>query len=201
LQSYLRFTQKTEEQFRAEMMAQAERSVRRSEVLNAIALAEGIDLSDDEIREAMTAGLEDTNENRRLVRESLRRPAVKERFAASLRRERAVRMLLETVGGVDFAALEAEAAAAEAQVDDTDVIGDPVEEAVAEAQVEEVAQAVAETLEAEDAVIDAEAKVVEAEAEVAEIVAADESASEGEAVTAPAATDGQPRQPSGDTPA
>jgi len=134
----------------------------------------------------------------------MRRPAVKERFAASLRRERAVRMLLETVGGVDFAALEAEAAAAAAQADDTDVIGDPVEEAVAdvqvEAQIEEVTEAVARTLEAEEAVIDAEAKVVEAEAEVAAITG-DESASEGEAVSAPAATDGQPRQPAGDTPA
>src|SRR5688572_15678085 len=63
LQSYLRFTQKTEEQFRAEMMAQAERSVRRSEVLNAIALAEGIEIADDEIREQLEAGLEDTNQN------------------------------------------------------------------------------------------------------------------------------------------
>ena len=101
------------------MMAQAERSVRRSEVLNAIALAEGIEVSDDEIREQLTAGLEDTNENRRLIRDSMRRPEVKERFAASLRRERAIRMLLETVGGVDFAALEAEAAAAASRVRST----------------------------------------------------------------------------------
>jgi trigger factor len=203
LQSYLRFTQKTEDQFRAEMMAQAERSVRRSEVLNAIALAEGIDLTDEEIHEAMTAGLEDTNENRRLIRESMRRPAVKERFAASLRRERAVRLLLETVGGVDFAALEAEAAAKAAAADA--VLADPVEEAVTDVEVEaeigEVAAAVAETLEAEEAVADAEAKVEAAEAEVAEAITADESASEGEAVSAPAATDGKPRQPSGDTPA
>jgi trigger factor len=203
LQSYLRFTQKTEEQFRAEMMAQAERSVRRSEVLNAIALAEGIELTDDEIEAMMTAGLEDTNENRRLVRDSMRRPAVKERFAASMRRERAVRLLLETVGGVDFAALEAEAAAKAAG--EEAVVGDPVDEAVAETEMEEdieaVAEAVAETLLAEEAVAEAEAKVVVAEAEVAEATAADGSASEGEAASAPATTDGKPRQPSGDTPA
>jgi trigger factor len=190
LQSYLRFTQKTDEQFRAEMMAQAERSVRRSEVLNAIAQAESIEVTDDEIRDVMTAGLEDTNENRRLIRESMRRPAVKERFAASIRRDRAVRLLLETVGGVDFAALEAEAAAETAA---DAVLADPVDEAVADVELEEdieaVAEAVAETLEADEAVAEAEAKVAAAEAEVAAVV--DE---------APAA-DGKPRPPSGDTPA
>jgi trigger factor len=205
LQSYLRFTQKTEEQFRAEMMAQAERSVRRGEVLNAIAQAEGIDVTDDEIRDMMQAGLDDSNESKRLLRESLRRPEVKERFAASMRRERAVRMLLETVGGIDFAALEAEAAAAEAQAAENPVLADPVEEAVdeveVEAEIEAVAEAVAETLEAEVAVADAEAKVEAAEAEMANVMAADESASEGEAATAPATTDGKPRQPAGDTPA
>ena len=136
LQSYLRFTQKTEEQFRAEMMAQAERSVRRSEVLNAIALAEGIEVSDDEIREQLEAGLEDTNENRRLIRDSMRRPEVKERFAASLRRERAIRMLLETVGGIDFAALEAEAAAAAGGGRERRS-ADPVDEAVLDVEVAE----------------------------------------------------------------
>jgi trigger factor len=205
LQSYLRFTQKTEEQFRAEMMAQAERSVRRSEVLNAIAQAEGIDVTDDEIRDTMAAGLDDSNESKRLLRESLRRPAVKERFAASMRRERAVRMLLETVGGVDFAALEAEAAAAEARTPDESVVGDPVEEAVTdiavEAEIEEVAEAVTEVLNAEDAVAEAEAKVAEAEAEVAEAIAEEKSASERDAVTAPAATERKPGQSSGETPA
>ena len=184
LQSYLRFTQKTEEQFRAEMMAQAERSVRRSEVLNAVAQAEGIELTDDEIREAMTAGLEDTNENRRLVRDSMRRPVIKERFAASIKRERAVRMLLETIGGVDFAALEAQAAAA---ASDDAVVVDPVDEAVAEIEMEEeieaVAEAVAESLDAEEAVAEAEAKVEAAEAEVADAIA----------------TEGPARQASGDT--
>jgi trigger factor len=189
LQSYLRFTQKTEDQFRAEMMAQAERSVRRSEVLNAIALAEGIELTDDEIREAMTAGLEDTNENRRLIRESMRRQVVKDRFAASMKRDRAVRRLLETVGGIDFAALEAEAAAEAAEAADDEVVGDPVDEAVAEvemeAEIEAVAEAVVETLAADEAVAEAEAKVEAAEAEVADATA----------------DDGKPRQAAGDTPA
>jgi len=203
LQSYLRFTQKTDEQFRAEMMAQAERSVRRSEVLNAIALAEGIDVTDDEIREQLTAGLEDTNENRRLIRDSMRRPAVKERFAASLRRERAIRMLLETVGGVDFAALEAEAAAAEAD----GALADPVEEAVEDVELDQTLDEVGETMAQVEAAVEAVAEaegitpeeaaesmigvaVAEIEAGVADPTAASDT---------PTATAEQPRPAPGDT--
>ncbi|MGE3911731.1 MAG: trigger factor [Chloroflexota bacterium] len=171
LQTYLRFTQKTEEQFRAEMMAQAERSVRRSEVLNAVALAEGFTITDDEIREQLTASLDDTNESRRLIRDSMRRPEVKERFAASMRRERAVRFLLETVGGVDFAALEAEAAAQAQAVseaaEDID-LADPVEAAVEEAVLDEIAEEIVEDLTevaAIEATDDAEASAEAAEAE------------------------------------
>jgi trigger factor len=153
LSTYLRFTQKTEEQFRAEMMAQAERSVRRSEVLNAVALAEGIDVTDDEIREQLELSMDDSNESRRLIRDSMRRPIVKERIAASMRRDRAVRLLLETVGGVDFAALGAEAAAADtdavAEAAGDVVLADPVDEAVEEVEIEELAEEIAEEVAAE----------------------------------------------------
>lgn len=214
LQSYLRFTQKTDEEFRAEMMAQAERSVRRSEVLNAVALAEGIEVSDDEIREQLTAGLEDTNENRRLIRESMRRTEVKERFAASLRRERAVRMLLETVGGVDFAALEAEAAA---QAEAAAGLADPVDDAVDEVERDAEIETLAEALEEAQPVIEAlaEAEGISEEEATMEVVAAtarmlgatadaglDPDAMiepSGEAAADEAATGGSSRQAPGDT--
>jgi len=109
LQSYLRFTQKSEEQFREELMVQAERNVRQAEVLNAVALAEGIEISDDELRAELSQTSEDRGEVNRLIREAMRRPELKERFTSVMRRQRATRLLLETVGGVDFAALEAEA--------------------------------------------------------------------------------------------
>jgi trigger factor len=161
LTTYLRFTQKTEEQFRAEMMAQAERSVRRSEVLNAVALAEGFEITDDEILEQLTLSMDDSNESKKLIRDSMRRPMVKERIAASMRRDRAVRFLLETVGGVDFAALEAEAAAAALAPDAVDEaaedleLADPVAEAVIETEVEELVEEIAAEVEAKAA--DAEA--------------------------------------------
>jgi trigger factor len=209
LQSYLRFTQKTEEQFRAEMMAQAERSVRRSEVLNAIALAEGIAVSDDEIREQLQAGLEDTNENRRLIRDSMRRPAVKERFAASLRRERAIRMLLETVGGVDFAALEAEEAAlrAKAEAEIAGELADPVDEAVLDVEVAEELGEIDELLPVVAAAVDdiAEAEGISKEEAVATLVGVASAELEAgvaeDADAEAAATDGDtPRQAPGDTP-
>ena len=131
LQSYLRFTQKSEEQFRAELMTQAERNVRRTEVLNAVAQAEGIEISDEEINAELAQSSDDPAEVRRLIREAARRPAFKERIAAMMRRQRATRLLLETVGGVDFAALEAEAAAE----DDEDELDGQLDDAVAEAAI------------------------------------------------------------------
>jgi trigger factor len=184
LQSYLRFTQKTEDEFRAEMMAQAERSVRRSEVLNAIALAEGVEITDDEMREQLTLSMEDTNENRRLIRDSLRRPQVRERVAASMRRERAIRMLLETVGGVDFAALEAEADTTQGAIseaaEDIDAV-DPVDEAADEVKVAAAIEEIDEAVEKLSAM-------------------AATSAEPTSDVTA-ATTDEKPAQASGDTPA
>lgn len=182
LQSYLRFTQKTEEEFRAEMMAQAERSVRRSEVLNAVALAEGVEITDDEILAQLTASMEDTNENRKLIRDSLRRPQVKERVAASMRREKAIRLLLETIGGVDFAALEAEAAAEAASVAEAaedNELADPVDEAADEVEV-------AASIEEVDAAVQ-KLSTTAATGTSAEATAAD--------------TDEKPAQASGDTPA
>jgi trigger factor len=110
LQSYLRLTQKTDEQFREELNTQAERNVRQIEVMNAIAAAEAIEVTDEEISEEVMTSAESDNDRKRLVRETMRRPEVKERIAAAMRRQRAVRFLLETVGGVDFDALSATSA-------------------------------------------------------------------------------------------
>jgi trigger factor len=213
LPSYLRFTQKTEEQLRAEMMAQAERNVRRSEVLNAVALAEGIEVTDEEIREQLTASMDDSNESRRLIRESMRRSMVKERFAASMRREQAVRRLMETIGGVDFAALEAEAAAEAAAEAQTDAAAsdeaapaesiDPVEDAVLRT---EVAEAIAEVDDALEQLAEAGASAEAATAEVAapegtaEVARDADAPAESPPLSGQAAAASQPRRAPGDTP-
>jgi trigger factor len=139
LQSYLRFTQKSEEQFREELLTQAERNVRRTEVLNAVAQAEGIEISDDEITTELSQSSEDPAEVRRLVREATRRPEFKERIAAMMRRQHATRLLLETVGGVDFDALEAQAQAVVEDEDATALAIDyAVDEVAEEAEIEAV---------------------------------------------------------------
>lgn len=100
IEQYLRFTDKTEAQFRAELLAEGERSVRRREVLNAVARAEGLDATDDEVREEVAAAAGDAAEAERLARNVLDRPEMRERIASILRQRKVVRSLLETVGGV-----------------------------------------------------------------------------------------------------
>ncbi len=103
-QQFLRFTQKTEDQFRSEMLAQGEKNVRRTEVLNAVAAAEGIDVTDDELREELLRDLGEQANAERIVRDALRRPEIRERVAGILRRRQAARLLMKTVGGIDEAA-------------------------------------------------------------------------------------------------
>ncbi len=100
IQQYLRFTEKSEAQLRAELMAQGERSVRRSEVLNAVALAEGLEATDQEIRAELAQATSDEGEAEREYRAALDRPELKERLASVLRQRKAVDFLLKAVGGV-----------------------------------------------------------------------------------------------------
>ncbi len=100
IQQYLRFTEKSEAQLRAELMAQGERSVRRSEVLNAVALAEGLEATDQEIRAELAQATSDEGEAERQYRAALDRPELKERLASVLRQRKAVDFLLKAVGGV-----------------------------------------------------------------------------------------------------
>ena len=100
IQQYLRFTNKSEAELRAELMAQGEKSVRRSEVLNAVALAEGFDVTDDEIRAELASAASDAAEAARLERAARTRPEMRERLASVLRQRKAARYLMKTVGGV-----------------------------------------------------------------------------------------------------
>ena len=101
LQQFLRFTQKTEEQFRSEMLAQGEKNVQRTEVLNAVAAAEGIEVSDDELRDELLRDLGDQANAERIVRDALGREEIRERVAGILRRRQAARLLMKSVGGID----------------------------------------------------------------------------------------------------
>jgi trigger factor len=100
IDQYLRFTNKSEAQLRSELTAQAERSVRRSEVLDAVAKAEEFEVTDDEIR-AEVAGLDaDAANSDRLLRTILASPTARERVASVIRQRKAARMLMHVVGGL-----------------------------------------------------------------------------------------------------
>ncbi len=99
VEQYLRFTGRNESQLRAELMAQGERSVRRSEVLNAVARAEGFEASDDEVRQELVGAETDAAEVERANR-LLDSAAIRERIANLLLERKAARFLLESIGGI-----------------------------------------------------------------------------------------------------
>jgi len=197
LQSYLRFTQKSEEQFREELLVQAERNVRRTEVLNAVAQAEAFEVTDEEITVELAQSSEDPAEVRRLLREANRRPAFRDRIADMMKRQRATRFLLETVGGVDFDALEA-AEQADADSDDatTLAVDDAVEEAVEEA---EIVAAIAEDLAAAETDATDSPSPVAADASAEAATPADAAASAEQSESQAAGPSGPAAGSTGDT--
>ncbi|MBI4494494.1 MAG: trigger factor [Chloroflexi bacterium] len=94
IEQYLRFAKKNEAEFRAELLAEAEKSTRRSAVLSAVANAEGIDGSDAEVEEEIRRATEDSPNSQRLVRDALARPETRERVRSALRERKAVRRLV-----------------------------------------------------------------------------------------------------------
>jgi len=100
VEQYLRFTNKSEPQFRAELMAQGEQSVRQTEVLDAVARQEGLEATDDEIREEIARASSTPADVERLSHSIFDSPEAKERVASIVRRHKAVRYLMETIGGV-----------------------------------------------------------------------------------------------------
>jgi len=147
LARFLQLTQKSEDQFRSEMLAQGEKNVQRTEVLNAVAAAEGIEVSDEEIREELLRDLSNEANAERIVRDALRRQDIRERVAGILRRRQAARLLMKTVGGIDEDA-EAVRNTIESTGDD-DAAADEVEQEIA-ADDAEAAEAVGATPAATD---------------------------------------------------
>jgi trigger factor len=130
LQQFMRLTNKTEESLRAEMLAQGEKNVRRTEVLNAVADAEGIEVSDEQVRDELLRDLSDAPNAERLVRDALKREGVRDRVAAIIRRRQAARILMQTVGGIDPDAEDAADGAATDEVE-REIVADETEAAEA----------------------------------------------------------------------
>lgn len=98
-EQYLRFTEKAEADFRADVRAEAEASVKRAAVLDALAGAEGIEIADAEVDEEIRQMGDDSPESRRMVKNALARQETRERVRSVLRERKAVRRLVDIATG------------------------------------------------------------------------------------------------------
>ncbi|GBD28109.1 Trigger factor [bacterium HR31] len=96
---YLQLVGKSAEQVHEEFRPQAESRVRTRLVLDAVAEAEGLQPSEEEVAQAVQNLAEDSGRSPEEVRELLERTGGMERLRASLRRRRAVAYLVERASG------------------------------------------------------------------------------------------------------
>jgi trigger factor len=99
LEQYLRVTGKDEETFRSELLAEAEQTLKRSLVLEAVADAEGLEIDEAEVREEIQQALQGASDPARMVRQALARPETRARVEAVLKSRKAVGRLVELSGG------------------------------------------------------------------------------------------------------
>lgn len=100
-EQYLRFTQNTADTLIDGQRDRAQRNVIRGAVLDAVALAEGLDPSDDEIQAEISLAFSDEREVRRMIKATRERDDVRERIARGIRLRKAAQFLMKTVGGID----------------------------------------------------------------------------------------------------
>ena len=99
IEQYLQFSGKDESTFRSELLAEADRSLKRSLVLGAIAEAEDIAITDDEVRAEIELASRGASDPERTAREALRRPETRTRIESVLRTSKAAQRLVEIAGG------------------------------------------------------------------------------------------------------
>ena len=96
LEEYLSAVQKTEEEFRQNLRAEAEQRVKTDLVLSSIRKAEGISVTDDEVNKRIEETLLYYPEQQRTeLRKRMQRPQVAEGIKSSLMREKTIKFLVE----------------------------------------------------------------------------------------------------------
>ena len=96
---YLRIAGKTEEELLEEAKPDAERALRREAVLTAVVAAEGIEISDDDVLEALAEGEQDAKKPKKLfeqLRSQGRIDSIKEDLAA----RRAVETMVDSAQAI-----------------------------------------------------------------------------------------------------
>jgi trigger factor len=107
IEQYLRARHTSAEDFEAELHEDAERSLKRSLVLQEIATRESIEISDDDVDLGIREAFARENASEKVIAAALRREELRERVRTALLEERAAKWL------VDHAMPEVEAAATE----------------------------------------------------------------------------------------
>jgi trigger factor len=99
IQQYLQITGKSESDFRAELLEDARKTLKRNLVLEAIGGAEQLEVGDDEIRAEIEAAFQGGRDGARRAREAYRRPETRTRIASLLKVRKAGQWLVEHAGG------------------------------------------------------------------------------------------------------
>src|SRR5205823_14838915 len=100
-EAYLRISGKTEEEIVAEARPDAERALRREALLAAIVEAEGIEPSDDELREALEHSAEHENTTAAKLMERLGRAGRPDALRQDLAARKAVDLLAEAATPIE----------------------------------------------------------------------------------------------------
>jgi trigger factor len=99
IEQYLQYTGRDEEAFRTEMLADAEKSLKRSLVLNALGEAEGLEVSVDEIQSEVEAAAQSAKDPARATREALASNETRGRIEQIIRSRKMIERLVEISGG------------------------------------------------------------------------------------------------------
>jgi trigger factor len=99
LEQYLRVIGKDDETFKSDLLAEAEQTLKRSLVLEAVADAEGLEIDEAEVRGEIERALQGASDPARMVRQALARPETRARVEAVLKSRKAVDRLVELSGG------------------------------------------------------------------------------------------------------
>jgi trigger factor len=99
IEQYLQFTGKDESQFKSELLSQADGTLKRSLVLEAIAHAEGLEVNEAEVREEIELASQGANDQARTAREALQRPETRARIESIFRTRKGLERLVELGGG------------------------------------------------------------------------------------------------------
>jgi trigger factor len=95
IEQYLRVRHMAAEEFDAELDADAERSLKRSLVLQEIGAREGISVTDEEVDTGIREAFEREDANERMITTALRTAELRERVRTSLLEERAAKWLID----------------------------------------------------------------------------------------------------------